>query len=137
MPTPNARHNRPLKVLERDVTRTCREYLELRHWRAVRINAGPFGKAGMPDFLMLRYRRSAPGQVEAAWLELKSERGRLGPLQKQWIEEERAKGAVVWVVSDVSELIGLYEAMFGREGQMRLIDQAPAKANEIDVDGDW
>jgi len=115
MPKPNARNASPAKLLERDITRTVRDYLELRGWRAVRINAGPFGKAGMPDFLWIHYQRRL-----MFWTEMKAPGGRLGPLQSQWIEDERKRGALVLVVGDVTAFINFYEKTFGVGGQLRL-----------------
>ena len=100
---------------ERDITRTVRDYLELRGWRPVRINAGPFGKSGMPDFLFLHYQRRL-----AIWIEFKGPQGRLSPKQKTWIDEERRRGAIVLVVRDIDELIRWYEERYGVEGQLRL-----------------
>ena len=111
---PNARHASPAKLAERDITRTVRDYLELRGWRPVRINAGPFGKAGMPDFLWLHYKRGLH-----FWTEFKAPTGRVGPLQAEWIEAERKRGATVLVVGDVDAFISFYEERFGKEGQGR------------------
>ena len=115
----------PFQCAERDVTRCVREYLELRHWRPVRINAGAFGKAGMPDYLFLRYR--AP--MDFFWVEFKAPGGRLGPLQQEWIELERRRwGARVYVVNDIHDFIRLYEAEYGREGQLRLVPEEESGA---------
>lgn len=114
MPKPNARNASPAKLAERDITRTVRDYLELRGWRPVRINAGPFGKAGMPDFLWLHYQRRL-----MFWTEMKAPGGRLGPLQQEWIEAERKRGGLVLVVADVNAFISFYEDRFGKEGQGR------------------
>lgn len=122
MPQPNDRSNKPLKLAERDVTRTVKDYLLLRGWSPVRIMGGPYSVSGMPDYLMIRYRN--PCQV--FWLELKaSHRGRLGPKQKAWIEAERRKGATVVVCGDVDAFISWYEGRFGQEGQLRLGVGAP------------
>ena len=112
----NARNTRPIKLTEKDVTRVCKDYLELRQWHMVRINAGPFGAPGQPDYFAVRYRKPA----DVIWVEFKGGNGRIGPKQKLWIEAERLRGATVWVVSDISELIDLYEDRYGVEGQLRL-----------------
>ncbi|MEN6533811.1 MAG: hypothetical protein ABFD89_09130 [Bryobacteraceae bacterium] len=104
-----------LKVAERDVTRTCREYLELRGWSPVRINAGPFGKSGMPDFLFLHYRRSL-----AFWIEFKAPGRKPAKSQAEWIEAERRKGATVLVVDNIDDFMAWYETQMGVEGQTRL-----------------
>ena len=113
---PNSRNASPARLKEKDITRTVRDYLQLRGWRPVRINAGPFGKAGMPDFLMLRY----GAHLQAFWLEVKSSTGRLSQVQALWIDEERRRGATVIVCGDVDRFIEWYEASYGHEGQLRL-----------------
>lgn len=112
---PNARNASPLKLAERDVTRTCREYLQLRGWRPIRINAGPFGSNGMPDYVFLHYQRNL-----ILWVEFKAPNGRLGPKQEEWIAGERQRGAQVIVVRDYLALVEWYEKTFGVEGQQRL-----------------
>lgn len=97
------------------VTRTVRDYLELRGWRPVRINAGPFGSNGMPDYCFLHYQRSL-----IMWIEFKSPTGRLGPKQERWIANERARGARVVVVRQYEAFRDWYEGEYGAEGQMRL-----------------
>lgn len=115
MPKPNDRNTKPLKIAERDITRTCREYLELRGWRPVRINAGAFGKSGMPDFLFVHYRRGT-----CFWCEFKRPGGRLGPKQVEWIAAEKQRGALVIVCDGYDGLVRWYEEQFGVEGQLRL-----------------
>ena len=100
---------------EADITRTVRQYLEYRGWRAVRINAGPFGKRGLPDFCFLHYSRRL-----IVWIEFKGPGGRLSPEQSAWIEEERRHGATVLVVKDIDAFVAWYERNFGVEGQLRL-----------------
>lgn len=108
-----------VKIKERDVTKTVRDYMEYRGWRGVRINAGPFGKRGQPDFLFLRY---VAGSLKAAavWVEFKSPKGRLSPEQTAWIDEERRRGATCIVVRDFDEFVDWYARNVGEEGQMRL-----------------
>lgn len=108
-----------VKIKERDVTKTVRDYMEYRGWRGVRLNAGPFGKKGQPDFLFLRY---VAGSLKAAavWVEFKSPLGRLSPEQTAWIDEERRRGATCIVVRDFEEFERWYEKNVGTEGQMRL-----------------
>lgn len=112
---PNARNASPLKLAERDVTRTCREYLQLRGWRPIRINAGPFGSNGMPDYVFLHYAKRL-----ILWIEFKAPNGRLGPKQVEWIEGERARGATVLIVRDYDDFCLWYERTYGVEGQQRL-----------------
>ena len=108
-----------VKLKERDTTRTVKDFMEYRGWRGVRINAGPFGKKGQPDFLFLRY---IAGSLKAAavWVEFKSPRGRLSTEQTAWIDEERRRGATCIVVRDFDEFVEWYARNVGEEGQMRL-----------------
>jgi len=112
---PNARKASPLKLRERDITRTCNDYLMLRGWRPVRMNAGPFGASGQPDYIMLHYRRKL-----ALWVEYKAGEGRLGEKQVEWIANERRLGALVVVVRDIDEFMVWYDRTFGQEGQQRM-----------------
>lgn len=104
-----------LKLGERDVTRTCRQYLELRGWHAIRINAGPFGKNGMPDYVFLHYARPA-----ILFVEFKKPGGHPSRAQAQVHAEIRRRGGTVWVIDSYEALAGAYEPVFGREGQGRL-----------------
>ena len=112
------RKPKPPKLAERDITRTVREYLELRGWRPVRINAGPFGTNGMPDYCFLHYRRHL-----AMWIEFKAPKGSLSDKQSAWIAAERERGALVLVVRDIDAFIEWYDERFGAEGQSRLFGQ--------------
>lgn len=112
---PTRGKRKPPKLEEKDTTRTVREYLQLRGWRPVRINAGPFGANGMPDYLFLHYRRRL-----SMWIEFKAPKGALSDKQAAWITQERAAGALVLVVRDIDEFFGWYEKFFGVEGQTRM-----------------
>lgn len=109
------RRRKPPQLQEKDTTRTVREYLQLRGWRPVRINAGPFGANGMPDYLFVHYQRRLH-----MWIEFKAPKGTLSDKQAAWIEHERTKGALVLVVRDIDAFFGWYEKHFGQEGQARM-----------------
>ena len=104
---------------EADITRTVRQFLEYRGWSAVRINAGPFGKRGVPDYVFLHY-----GRRLIVWIEFKGPNGRLSDEQSAWIMAERRRGATVLVVNDIDVFIAWYERNYGVDGQMRLKETA-------------
>jgi hypothetical protein len=109
----------PAKLAERDITRTVKEFMELHGWRPVRINAGPFGKSGMPDFLFLHY-----GNRWILWVEFKAPGRSPASHQRAWIDAERKRGAAVVVVDDIDEFIAWYERQYGRAIQPRLFQEA-------------
>lgn len=135
MPKPNDRNSGRLKVAERDISKTCIQYLELRGWHCIRQNMGPFGKGGVPDYVAIHYRRHV-----AMWLEMKApsdrrkcrcaskKRGKCTVcLQAEFAELVRSQGGLVLRIADVSAFISWYESRFawyesrfGVEGQMRL-----------------
>lgn len=113
-----------MKLAERDVTRTIRDFLVLRGWSPVRINAGPFGKAGLPDYLFLHY-----AHREHLWIEFKSPtdrrkcRCRPGSRRKctvcaqaEWALIEGAKGARVWRENDYEAFRERYDVEFASMG---------------------
>ncbi|TAK97800.1 MAG: hypothetical protein EPO08_20770 [Rhodospirillaceae bacterium] len=68
--------NGPPRLLERDVTRQVRAFLEQRGWRAIRhqyVHIGAFkqGEPGMPDFSFVHYLPKRPGIVGMMWIEFK------------------------------------------------------------------
>lgn len=104
-----------LKVAEKHVTRVCREYLELRGWSAVRLNAGAFTRPGLPDYIFLDYQRPA-----ILWIEFKAPGGRPSRVQLEVHAEIRRRGGMVWLIDSYEALVDAYEAAFGVEGQGRL-----------------
>lgn len=124
----NDRSNKPLKVKERDVSRTCVDYLQLRGWHCVRQNAGPYGGKGVADYVALHYRRG-----ESMWIEFKSPADRRGCrcatmrrgrctscLQAEFAQMVTGMGGRVMRVKSADEFFDWYERLFGLEGQMRL-----------------
>lgn len=128
MPKPNDRNCRPPKVAERDISKTCIDYLKLRGWHCERQNAGPFGKGGVADYICLHYRRRT-----SIWVEFKSpgdkrtcrcatkQRGKCTVcLQADFAALVRGMGGTLLRVADVDAFIAYYEQRFGVEGQLRL-----------------
>jgi hypothetical protein len=117
------------KILEKQVTSDVKKYLMLRGWRPLRMQRtvlpGQFStcEPGTPDILFLRYDTTAlhsPGWGQMLWIEFKSPAGHLGPKQVEWIDKEKARGAIVLVVDDLDEFVAYYEKAFGVSGQLRL-----------------
>ncbi len=105
-----------VKLLERDVTKQVKDFLESRGWRGVRMQRtivrGQFqtGEPGMADFLFVHYLSG-----KHLWIEFKRPGdGRVSPVQKDWQHAERSRGAHVWVVDNLDEFEGDYEEVFGR-----------------------
>ncbi len=109
-------------VREADVTKQVIDFLKALGWRPVRNNVGRirrsyrFGEKGMADWTMIRY---APwngggfGRVAMFWLELKKPGEKLRPGQPEWIDAERAKGALVCVAHSLKSFQSWYEEVYG------------------------
>jgi len=139
----------PAKLIERDVAKQLRDFLEFRGWRRVRMTVGmamggggmmSLGERGMPDLLYIRYFTKPRGGALAFWAETKRPGGgkdcrcRAGDKklcrhcqQRKWREEERLRGALVVVVDDLREFHEWYDSTFGwlhsgplADGQLRL-----------------
>lgn len=88
------------RLLEKEIVKTCVEFMRLDGWRAVKMEplsrkewGKGSGEKSMPDWLFVRY-GGAKGE-ELLWVEFKSARGRLSQGQKDWHALERARGARV------------------------------------------
>lgn len=110
------------KLQERDITRQVRDFLQVRGWRAIRMQRsvapGSFstGEPGMADFLFVRYfpREKIPyGAVLHLWVEFKAPTGRVGPHQKEWQKREAEFGGSVWVVDDLEWFQTEYFSHYG------------------------
>jgi len=124
-----------MRLLEREVTRQIKDYLEWNGWRAFRNqvmtsqnHAGGWvsaGEKGQPDFLFLYYFRPglAPmGGCMHLWVELKRKGEPLRPDQVEWHFKEIKRNALVIVVDDFEEFRTWYEEHFawlGQEGQQQ------------------
>ena len=118
------------KLREKDIARTCCDYLLLDGWRI--LNCEPmsrreygkgFGEKGMADTLAIRYAfprlkdvRSAHtleedrrnphdtplhrSYADVMWIEWKRSDGRAAPHQKTWHDSERSRGALTLIAGE-------------------------------------
>jgi hypothetical protein len=93
-----------MKISERDIERTCTEYLQLDGWRILKTNpcsdksrGKGFGELGMSDTLAIRYSNCLGGYAEVVWFEWKSEFGILAKRQLSWHLAERARGGITFI----------------------------------------
>lgn len=59
-----------------------------------------FGELGMADDLFVRYANDNPYRrvwAEVLWIEFKGPRGKAAEHQREWIANERRRGALVWL----------------------------------------
>lgn len=111
----------PQKLLERDVTKQIRDYMEFRQWRAIRMQRtvvpGQFqtGEPGIADFLFVRYLNTELiGLSVSCWIELKrASKGRVSEDQITWRDRERHRGAIVLLVNNLRHFEVEYERLFG------------------------
>lgn len=91
----------PLALKERDVAKQIRDFLELRRWRRVRMNAirmpGVSSEMGAPDELWIRYNTLDLGIVDLFWLETKAPGRTPSVAQLEWHTREKIRGAMVCV----------------------------------------
>jgi len=110
---------RPAKPTEADLQAYGTQLLELDGWRAIRTDpvsdrfrGKGFGEKGMADCLYIRYQtqwRQISGmnvafnvvaRAEVLWIEWKCAGGKAKPHQLAWIEDERARGALVLLAGE-------------------------------------
>lgn len=126
----------PKQLLEADVTKQVKGFLEAHGWRCIRMQRmvlpGSFqtGEPGMADSCWIRYepRPKFPALSLVLWIEYKAESDRrkcrclqnLGTRkrcsvcdQKNWQKRERERGAMVWIVTDLDWFVSLYRKNFG------------------------
>ena len=96
-----------LKLSEKNLQRTCSDYLELDGWRMLRTDpcsdrrrGKGFGEIGMADCLYIRYNsgvtpQAKPQDAQVLWVEWKSSGGSATQQQRLWIAAEKARGALV------------------------------------------
>ena len=121
---------------EADVTRQVIDYLEARGWRAIRMQSGLFkratpgytgrvrvGEVGIPDWLIVSYlypydHYLGPPAVSISpalfWLELKRPGEKLRKGQPEWIDKERARGALVCVADSLESFEEWYGEVYGK-----------------------
>lgn len=80
----------PFTQPERSFQRQVITYAEIMGWRWYHVPDSRRSTAGFPDLVLIR-------RPLVLWVELKSERGRLKPDQKVWLDDLRACGQVVYV----------------------------------------
>jgi hypothetical protein len=80
----------PFSLTERAFQSQVVRLARLFGWACYHTRDSRRSEAGFPDLVMVRRPR-------VVWAELKSERGRLSPEQKAWIEELRASGQAVYI----------------------------------------
>jgi hypothetical protein len=116
------------KAVEREIQTAVVDFLRAKGWRPVRTHpvamAGfSAGEPGQADFLFLHY---VCGVM--LWVEFKAPGKNPTPKQAAWIERERARGAVVWVVWDVGAFIERYTALYGY-----LHDGGPRSVGQVEM----
>jgi len=133
-----------LKLCERDIERTCTDFLALDGWRALRTDpcsdrsrAKGFGEKGMADHLYIRYCDPRISYVQpqtntiqralcqVLWIEYKR-MGRNGkptkaaPHQRAWQTAERARGALVLCAGeDFPATIEGFQDWYRKSGLLR------------------
>ena len=116
---------------ERAVMDACRDFMEWRYWRQVRMQRtvvpGAFqaGEPGIPDALYLRYLKG--GVCLALWCEYKApgasakhrcqenagtRRRCTACDQAKWQAREEKRGAVVWQIDSFDEFQKRYQASY-------------------------
>lgn len=99
------------EITEKQFQQQITDYAKLRAWDVFHTYDSRRSAPGFPDLAMARARGDGRGD-ELVFAELKSERGRLRPEQRHWIEKlsriEDASGGVVrvfvWRPSDWPEI---------------------------------
>lgn len=137
-----------MKLLERDIERTCTELLELDGWRSLKTDpvsrrewGKGFGEPGMADRLYIRYsdfhlppvvdsanRICSPSRSDARsdvlWIEWKRQRGKQATKaarhQKAWHAAEQARGGLTLIAGeDFPATIEGFADWYSASGLMR------------------
>ena len=132
---------------ERDIERTCSDFLELDGWRSLktdpvsdRARGKGFGEIGMADRLYIRYgdielfdrhigqkepndypwMKCKRWNCEVLWIEFKSAKGKPSLKQLDWHRAERARGALTWIAGvDFPASIEGFMAFYRQSGLLR------------------
>jgi hypothetical protein len=109
---------KPARLSERDIERTCSDFLALDGWRCLktdpvsdRSRAKGFGEVGMADCLYIRYSYDdgdesiVSSDAEALWIEWKTLDKNGKPTkasrnQLDWHRLERKRGALTWITGE-------------------------------------
>lgn len=124
-----------MHISEKDIAKTCTQWLELDGWRAFstevvahRAWGKGAGELGQPDYLYIRYdpwldvppSKRGNADAEVLRIEWKKPGGKNAPHQKAWRERERARGALVWAsMEDFAPTIEAFQAFYRASGLMR------------------
>jgi len=125
MPTMTAAKFQQKHLLEKDVAKQIRDFLEVRHWRRVRNQSmvtmgagGPMtiGEKGMADLLYIHYIDwiEYPGLAAMLWIETKRAKGgKRHEDQVKWHAKEQGRGAVTLFANDITDFEREYRRYFG------------------------
>ena len=136
--TMTASRFRAKHILEKQVDKQVRDFLELRGWRRIRFQAtvipGAFRTAepGMADCLYIKY-LDRNGVCVALWIETKrAVRGKLADDQRAWRDRELKRGAVVLCVNDIDAFSREYERLFSWLHSSRFTNSAHQTRFELE-----
>jgi len=128
---------KPAKLSERDIERTCSDFLALDSWRCLKTDpvsdrqrGKGFGEIGMADMLYIRYACSqmmgaASIDAEVLWIEWKrlDKNGKpttASARQREWHTLERARGALTWIAGeDFPATIEGFQEFYRASGLLR------------------
>ena len=134
----SSRQFRAKYILEKQVDKQVRDFLELRGWRRVRFQAtvipGAFRTAepGMADCLYLKY-LDRSGVCIALWIETKrAVRGKLADDQRAWRDRELKRGAAVLCVNDIDVFMREYDRLFSWLHEGRFANSAHQTRFELE-----
>jgi hypothetical protein len=120
-----------MKLSERDIERTCTDFLALDGWRALKTDpvsrrewGKGFGEKGMADHIYIRYalgrRLSILGASETLWIEWKRYGGKVAQHQREWHLLERRRGALTLIAGeDFPATIEGFQSWYRSSGLMR------------------
>jgi hypothetical protein len=117
-----------LRLSEKDVVRQCCDWMQINGFHLHRTGYGEIykddrlvdtvGVVGMPDWQFIRY--GLYGYSTLVWIEFKRPAckgyrgGKLSDEQRDWIEQERLRGAEVWVIDSLESLQKMYLERIGK-----------------------
>lgn len=82
---------------EKDLVERIRTYLKKQGFWVTKLHGGPTQQAGLPDLLAIKDGR-------AFFFEIKTETGKLSPLQEHTLDQLRSFGAVAEMVRSVEDV---------------------------------
>ena len=122
-----------MKLSERDIERTCTDFLQLDDWRPLKTDpvsrrewGKGFGEKGMADHLYIRYLGALMASfcnrvtAQVMWIEWKSVDGKAAPHQLMWHTVERARGSFTLIAGeDFEKSIEGFMKWYRNSGLMR------------------